>query len=134
MEKLIIDRSKWRTGSNDFEAIKEFGSGTGPTRLLNSSGYMCCLGFSCLSRGLTEEDIRDMTTPSQVANIKHKPELLGKFINTFCEEEYHENSGLSSAAMQINDSEGMTREVRESKLTELFKNEDIIVEFINQYT
>ena len=40
--KVLIDRSKWRTGSWNPNR-----TGKGSTQLLNAEGYMCCLGFIC---------------------------------------------------------------------------------------
>ena len=55
-KKLIIDRSKWRTGTH----------GYGPTKLLNDEGYMCCLGFACKVEGLENNQICGTARPDKV--------------------------------------------------------------------
>lgn len=55
--KFTVDRKRWLRGE-----------GEPRSRLLRSSdGKMCCLGFACLAAGHTEDEIRDVATPSGLA-------------------------------------------------------------------
>ena len=47
MEKLIIDRSIWRTGH-----IGKYATGLGATMMQNQEGFYCCLGIYCKQLGI----------------------------------------------------------------------------------
>lgn len=64
MTVLTIDRSKWRRGGQSYSNT----SGYGGTWLLNSEGFMCCLGFDALACGFTEEQIRSCSSPESLVN------------------------------------------------------------------
>lgn len=110
---LIIDRSKWRTASH----------GEGHTGLLNSEGYMCCLGFRCNQMGIQKEEILGYTCPSELSEYYNIPDLIynGKDTN-FCIKAMHINDGIT-----LNDKE------REKRIIDLFKTKNITVEFVGKY-
>ena len=110
MEKLIIDRSKWRTGSGG-----KFSTGTGDTALRNGQGFMCCLGFEALRLKFDEHDIIDVGEP---CDIPGNPE-------------FHNNRFVSDA-IGINDNTATTLEEKEKKLVPLFATEGIELQFINE--
>jgi hypothetical protein len=129
--KVTIDRSKWRTG-----VFSEFASGRGDTYLLNSEGFMCCLGFCSLAVGVPESEILNQPTPQSLCSRKEKIirgldpfvcPLRDDFQYTFCGTE------LSIDAMKINDSD-LSREVKEKRLLELFKDSEFDIEFTGEYT
>jgi len=125
MEKLIIDRSKWRTGSE-----KPSATGKGPTLLLNDEGFMCCLGFFCINKGLTRQLIRGTGEPSDIPMCIDK---LVDVINYDDDSPDFSNTSFTLDAMEINDADTISREEREKKLTELFSKEGITLEFVGEY-
>lgn len=135
MEKLIIDRTKWRTGADG-----EFKTGEGKTSLLNDLGFMCCLGFECLRRGLKREEILSEGDPVDVfysTEAYQSNELAAKFGSLLTDHEdeegdkIFENSEFVNKAININDDEKTTREEKEKLLLDLFAGEGIEIEFIN---
>lgn len=52
--KFTIDRSKWRCGGSDYSTKR----GDGATTMLNSNGYMCCLGQICTQLGVPAQHLR----------------------------------------------------------------------------
>jgi hypothetical protein len=113
--KVTIDRSKWRTGSSYDSA-----AGLGMTKLLNNEGYMCCLGFCCKAAGCIDKDIMNIISPVGVYRFNFDDSSLG------C-------SSFTYKAMKINDS-GLTREVKEQRLLELFRDSSFEIEFTGEYT
>lgn len=53
------------------------GKGGDESRLLTKRGKMCCLGFECLARGFTEEDIRETSLPEDMVDVLYFNERLG---------------------------------------------------------
>lgn len=131
MEKLTIDRSIWRTGGEEKANGKH--TGKGPTQLLNSDGFMCCLGMVCEQMGVPRTHFLDIMHPEDILGL-----LAFKSINNFLVyksdiEEKYSNTTFTCDAMDINDDEDLTSEKRESKLKEHFATKGIQVEFINEY-
>ena len=126
MEKLILDYSKWRCGVDGDNKL-----GEGDTALLNSEGYLCCLGqFSLqLNKALTEKNIRGMG----------KPEEIGKEIPLLVQENYNYNKNslfdeteLTEFAIDINDDPTTSSEEKISQLKELFLKQNYEIEVINK--
>lgn len=111
---LIIDRSKWRTGTH----------GKGDTFLLNNEGYMCCLGFRCEQMGIPKKDLRRQPNPVDLGYIWYIPGLMNQ---------YGEQTSLTEQAISINDHDWLTDYERETQLTKLFDDYGITVEFIGEY-
>jgi hypothetical protein len=122
MNKLIIDRSKWRTGSLGKEP-----TGLGPSMLRNSEGFKCCLGFFC-EQALGTEDI-DMECGMPDLFLRHNPSSREK-LSLLVHGKF--NSEFANQAARINDS-GNTRKVREDLLTDHFAEKGIEVVFEGQY-
>ena len=111
---LVIDRSQWRCGG--FR-----GYGKGETFLLNKEGYMCCLGFRCLAHDETL-DILSHQNPNEVAGA---PKKLKKS-ETLC-------TRFAESAIEINDDEDITNEVRERRLRALAKRNNEKWIFVGEY-
>jgi hypothetical protein len=125
--KVVIDRSKWRTGGDNGYLL----TGKGETMLLNDEGYMCCLGFVCKAAN-PELDIRGHYYPKTlkdiVPGINEKPHPYSgeKYIDTL----------LACRAATINDDTNMvlvTKE-KEATLIKLFKDTQYELEFVGEYT
>jgi len=112
MKTLIIDRKKWRRGH------------PGSTYLLSPDG-MCCLGFDCINEGFSEEAIKGMSVPVELA-VKIKgitKEYNGRLKRT----------KICTLLMETNDRVKclISEEKREKKTTSLFKKIGREVKFIN---
>lgn len=118
MEKLVIDRSKWYRGK-----------GGEDSRLLLADGQMCCLGFDLLRRGLQPQDIRGVGTPDQ---LNAEEDALAGLI-TVCEEcgsSHYELSAVGEGLVDTNDLTTLDEPTREAKLTALFAEIGVDVEFV----
>lgn len=132
MEKFIIDRSIWRTGGEEKKNNSVY-TGKGPTQLLNSDGFMCCLGMMCEQMGVPRNHLFDISLPEDVLGLA-KFESINNFLvyKSDVREEYS-NTLFACVAMNINDDEYITSEEREAKLKEHFATKGIEIEFINDY-
>lgn len=117
---LTINRSKWRTGGQS----KKNRTGKGFTELLNTQGYMCCLGFECLRNGLTTDDILQIGSPED-ANNKTKSGLYDK--------NKRGNTTFANDAIEINDDENTTPREKEKLIRNHFATKGVKVRFINSY-
>lgn len=133
MKQLVIDRSKWRTGGNKWNGSH------GTTALLNSIGYMCCLGFYCLQLGdLTEDKIKrkgdfgDFGSDESLFKNKNI-EKVAFVYDENSEDATIMNTDFSDEAIEINDDGNIDSYTREQKLIEHFKTIDVDVTFINEY-
>lgn len=115
--KIIIDRSKWRTGVNGPNA-----TGKGSTYLLNDGGYKCCLGF--ITQQITKKGIRSLSEPS---DCNFSVPCLNKY-----ETDTYINTDLSQDAMNINDAHDTTLKEKEAALKKMFKNTPISLKFIGR--
>ncbi len=122
INKLTINRAKWRSGSFAPETM----NGIGDVFLLNEQGYRCCLGFfaqACGARGMKNKE-----TPCE---LNYSPIL--KQLVKFNKDEYKEDTQLSLRAIDINDDENLTPVKREEKLTKLFSKHGIKLTFTGKY-
>ena len=111
---FIVDRSKWRTGKDE-----GYSTGLGPSqKLLNSQGFMCCLGFCSLQLGQTKQEILNVGFPSELREDTNSAEKLG---GTFEEE-----------AAEINDNEKLKMPEKERLLKKVFENQGHTIKFINK--
>ena len=123
---LIIDRSKWRTGSDG-----PHHTGKGDTQLLNKQGFMCCLGFRCNQMGIPKKDLLNKAEPEDLANIYTIPDLVEE--EHWFEKILTQNSDFGREAIMINDNEEITKEERERLIKEHFKKINVKVIFKNKY-
>jgi hypothetical protein len=110
-KKLILDYSKWRCGDDGKYAI-----GKGNTCMLNSEGFMCCLGLISKQYDVPDIDLLDFGIP------KFKAEGIPLFSNAFV-----------SSAIMINDNKDTTPEQKIESLTQLLQKEGIELEVINKH-
>ena len=123
MRKFTIDRSTWRTGQDG-----ENKTGEGPTLLHNHQGFMCCLGQISLQCGIPKDKLTGIT-PAQIdPEYKHKVLDIG-----LLQDPIQRSSQLSILAMNINDLKGTTPTQKEEHLIELFKKENLELEFVGEY-
>lgn len=124
--KLTIDRTRWNGGGNVYESS-----------LLRDDGKMCCLGFYCLAKGKTPDEILGFEMPASLPNTSGLEELV---IEDFGESRL--SSLIARRLAHVNDinpyphhglpsNEDWTLAMREAKIIELFKTIGVEVEFIN---
>lgn len=112
--KIVIDRSKWRTGHDSGNA-----TGKGKiTALLNEEGCKCCLGF--IAQQITKKGIFLHPEPS---DCNFSIPYLNKN-----DQGYYYNTDLSTNAISINDSDIPLKE-KEVALKKLFKDTPISLTF-----
>ena len=117
---LIINRAKWRTGGH-YNGKNQ--TGFGGTILLNSEGFMCCLGFRCHQMGIPKKDLLSMPTPRSIATDWDIPDLIDSYGDTT----------FTIKAVRINDDNSLTSEEREKQITEHFATIGVTVEFKGKY-
>ena len=110
--KIVIDRSKWRTGGDGSNR-----TGIGRVVLKNEEGYKCCLGFMT-EQLVPEADIFGACNPAQCAS------------NVPCLVEDEQNLMIVNHAIKINDAYSITPTQKENALKELFGPTEIELEFI----
>ena len=123
--KVLIDRSKWRTGQ--FSNNK---TGIGYTNLVNHEGYMCCLGFICKAAGVSYNHLLGVSTPEDLSYDARKGTNLRELLSVH---DTSKNSLRTKSAMQINDFQATTPAEKEKELLELFKDSDFELEFFGNY-
>jgi hypothetical protein len=134
MKVLTIDRSKWRRGQGTSQGDDraKAGIGLGVTMLLNSQGYMCCLGFDALACGVSKGLILEQPDPDEflsqnVYDSDDKDELrelLGEAVYDIYRNRFgsDDNSRHPVArAMKVNDIADLTEAEREAQLIPILK-------------
>jgi len=116
--KFTIDYETWRCGGEGRNKL-----GKGVTLLLNSEGYMCCVGQVKLQLGAKRDQIRSRDCPSPVGIPDGILALDGA---NGCE-----NSELSIAAFRINDNPYTTPAKKMELLKALFAEHGHEIEFVN---
>lgn len=120
--KFTINRASWRCGHSGPNQ-----HGIGPTQLLNSEGFMCCLGQISLQLGLDKEDILEKDCPHNI----HQTNILSRYDMGYYE---YEDTELAKSAMDINDDGSISNQCREDALKILFAEAGHTVEFIGNYS
>lgn len=107
-KELVLDYDIWRSGGPCH--LKEFNIvGKGDTALLNSQGYMCCLGQFCQQAGVPRDSLQDKEYPDQLPNV---PKL---FVSN------GHMTDLAGRAAEINDCRYSSVADRVVRLQKLFK-------------
>jgi hypothetical protein len=138
--KVVIDRSKWRTGDESRHR-----TGSGYTKLLNTEGYMCCLGFCCKASRVGVKRIQGRTAPNSIISSHKKgnclPQRVLKLRGLRALVELTERNDritancnpLARSAIIINDDADTTPKEKEQQLLELFKDSVFELEFTGEY-
>lgn len=126
MEKLVIDREQWYRGRAKGSLLRRV------------DGKMCCLGFDCLRRGLTAEEITCIGTPEE---LSYRPDLAVKLVglvdvvtDVFSDEgerSLFSDNEVTLDLVNTNDDPGLAEEEREATIIQLFAEIGVAVEFIN---
>jgi hypothetical protein len=119
MQQFVINRSKWRTGGADF--TRKYGD----TLLLNSKGFMCCLGFFCNQiENRTTDELMGVPDPAGIDGDIRGSNLIGD--DGF-------NRPWVESVIIINDDYYLSKGTREERIHKLFKDNGYDVKFINEY-
>lgn len=121
--KIVIDRSKWRTGDKGSNA-----TGKGSICLLNDKGCKCCLGF--ITQQITKKKIKDLAEPCDCDFSV--PLLNTRYPSIFDDVFYYKNTELSDKAIAINDDGSTTIKEKEEALKKLFKDTPISLKFVGK--
>src|SRR5689334_17402949 len=129
MKTLTLDYATWRCGEGGAYEI-----GKGQTSLLNSSGFMCCLGQWSLQLGAIAKEIKGFGEPCEVKssipllnnleNLNEDDNEPSQFVNTI----------FSKRAIAINDDMDTTPEEKILLLTVLCKEHEFELRVINKPT
>lgn len=113
MTTLVIEREKWLRG--DMEV----------SRLLNSAGKMCCLGFFGCSLGLTADEIAPHRTPGSHVRRNTSRDVWPTWL--LRDDGYASIDG--SDLMGINDDGSITDAERETRIAAIFAKHGVTVVF-----
>lgn len=117
LKTLILKKSKWVCGDPPSNDIKGHYNGKGEPMLLNSDGFMCCLGQFC--RQLNPKiRLRDLLNKGMPLNLSMPITDLNEKLP---DSRYYINTKLSSRAQSINDDPNTTVYMKIKKLKSLFK-------------
>jgi hypothetical protein len=98
VQTTVVDYPKWNG--------PDITNGSGNSMLLNDVGKMCCLGFSCLQSGVPQEYLEGVETPGGLTDDwpdQDRPVFAVEGL-TNKDVTRHNNSELSTEAIEINDS------------------------------
>lgn len=130
--KFTIDRSIWRCGGDSHYYKNGKGHGRGLTELLNSQGYMCCLGQVCHQAGVPKAKLLHAAYPTSV-KLNEYNELISFLRAPWVDTGYYKNSELGQDAVDINDSTRLTLEEKEVELTKVFAEHGHEIVFTGEY-
>lgn len=134
MNKLVLDYSKWRCGG-DGDGVNKLGEGT--TQLLNTDGFLCCLGQFSLQLEPTLNKYT-MSGLGEPVDLDREIPLLS-YTETYDSVEGETDldyftyaTPLSDKAIAINDDPYTTPEEKIKLLRELFGEVEYEIEVINK--
>jgi len=134
MTKVTINRARWRMGGD----AKSLAYAFGRTALATEKGYKCCLGFAAnqLFPSISVKHLKTCDMPYKI----DFPSSPGRYKNIeLMFDLYDEGNAVMeknwiAEAVEINDQLDLTLPEKEQKLINLFKENDIDLEFVGNYT
>lgn len=125
MRQLVIDRTKWFRGK-----------GPEASRLLTDDGRMCCLGFECKAHGISDREIFRVSNPNVIPTL-YDNKSMQESLRWLIGERTSDLNGFFSCTedcrqlVKINDDELIAESDREQQIAEVFKRNNIEVQFVN---
>ena len=110
--RVEIKRSEWLRGG-------------GNSVLLDGAGKKCCVGFACLTAGLTEDKIRHSVRVDDLAAINYSgddlPSIAGlaRPVQAGTSDWFYVEKGITNKLYEINDDISMVESDREKVITNL---------------
>lgn len=118
MKKFTITRSKWARGN-----INK------PSEMLNRTGHMCCLGQIASQCGVPDYQLLHTADPTDLAGTRSEHEELFVELGLVHPTRNNRATDFCIKAVHDNDDKDITEETREVRLTELFSQNGIELEF-----
>lgn len=115
MRKLTIDRSVWLRGAAD-------------SYLLREDGKRCCVGIYLGACGVSDEQLFKRCTAFSVSVFDDEAEFPQEARWTL--DDVYNNSDTAMKLYRTNDDLSLSAEQRETRVRELFAEQDIEVEFV----
>ncbi len=112
--QLTIDRKIWDRGNGSY-----------PSCMLNDNGTYDCMGFLGKACGLTDDQLKNVTTPMWIP-LSWCPGILVRSSNDAVD-----NSELCSKLIRTNDNKKTSDLEKEAEFTKLFTLLDVNVQFVN---
>ena len=125
MQTLTLDYSKWRCGGAEEIDTNTNVLGKGSTRLMNTEGFMCCLGQFALQLDFSEGELKHEMRPCSLRR------QMGVFNRRAADGNYYEDTKLAIDCIEINDNAETTPVKKIKLLTERLAKEDIQLTVIN---
>jgi hypothetical protein len=110
---LVIDRSRWGTGSLGGEL-------QAPDNSTKRAGLRCCLGFYCLAAGYAEKQITRRGMPASLASSNKLPEWL---LDRDPQSDVNKLAKINDALISTN---------REERIKKIFAKHGVKVRFIGK--
>jgi hypothetical protein len=127
---VTIDRAKWRTGRYG-DSRSRSNEHVGLSRLLNTHGYRCCLGFLGQACGLSDDLALGVSQPDNVRGDADWPAALLDYGGLYA----LDRLDWESAFIALNDfPEPIDDSTREAWIAEGFRTVlNVSVEFVGEY-
>jgi hypothetical protein len=125
MQTLTLDYSKWRCGGAEEIDTNTNVLGKGSTRLMNTEGFMCCLGQFALQLDFSKGEIMHEMRP---CSLRRK---MGEFNRRVANGNYYEDTKLSVDCIEINDNTDTTPAEKIKQLAALLAQNNIELKVIN---
>lgn len=127
--KIVIDRSKWRTGARN----RNVATGHGDTLLRNDEGYMCCLGFICRAAGIPDNKL-NIGEPGDIYIHDSYSQRIEVPDIAVCTDGRYGQTDYADAAIMINDNEEYSLQEKEARLQKVFAPSCYELEFVGEPT
>ena len=129
-----INRARWRMGGE----AKSLANAFGKTALSTEKGYKCCLGFAAnqLFPSISVNHLKTCDMPYEI----DFPSSPGRYKNIelmfdlYAEDDRVIEKKWIEDAVEINDQLDLTLPEKEQQLIDLFKENNIDLEFVGDYT
>lgn len=123
MKTYTLDFKKWRAGGGSMYNEHKNIIGAGVTKLLNSKGYMCCLGQFSLQCGFTENEIIGLDCPEELG--KEWPDFNKKL------DGFYSDTPLANDLILINDNRYTTWQEKIIAMRAILAKHEIDLNVIN---
>ena len=137
-QEYTLDVSKWRSGGHG-----EYKLGEGETCMLNSEGYMCCLGQFATQKDVNVHHLLGRADPENVAvslnkmynsNFIYDDNFLMNCETSITADYHNVMTELAHRAISINDNPSTTVPYKLQALIDVFEKEGITLKIVNGET
>lgn len=114
---VVVSRKKWLRGEGEGFLFR------------SDDKKMCCLGFMCKAAGATEQDMENLSVPSEL--YERKQIEAGFCLKDSTNLDFSCNDDWIFEAVNYNDRSDITRDEREKHLKRVFNQQGISVKFVD---